>query len=567
MSVLQIIAFAYRPLKVLELYFALRSVYPDFDISQVWDPYGVDRRTAELFILNCSKGLAELTTVGEKPNYWPPTVQFIHESVRDYWQETGFDAITLRRGSSVVGSAHENLKRCCLRWISSDVLEKPRAANLGNKPYHTWASVYGRVRIRDENFEDAFTFLSYAVANVVRHAEVACTHGFPQDNFVQSFPLEEWIALARLVGDWLSDDATPVSLTEVLVSKGAKSLLAIELRRGTVLSCQIESALQLALSKSDLTCFRMLLEAYAPSEISVEQKINTLKLAVWGRNTAALELMFSHGTHTIPLQQLATPLRRAAEDGLSHVVKVLLDHTELPMHGNAELESAIAAIFLSACMRGDQVIVHVCLQKGANPNSFIHGNKASVRACLEENAYPRYRVHGRPLFRAVSAEGHSQILEMLFEHGADPDVEQGKYYHDAFCEALRDGRNDIVRILASHGVEVTQQPSWFYWSVIEDLTLRRRGDALCMLLDGVRGFCAQDREVYVEALRLATSRGFDEIVEILRDRGVKLPEEALPTVGCASHNAWVNALPGDFLIRESMDGLSISNESAEDEMI
>jgi hypothetical protein len=81
-----------------------------------------------------------------------------------------------------------------------------------------------------------------------------------------------------------------------------------------------------------------------------------------------------------------------------------------------------------------------------------------------------------------------------------------------------------------------QQPRWFYWSVVEDFTLRRRGDAIRMLLHGVRGFCVQDREVYVEALRSASSRGFDEIVQILRDRGVTLPEEGLSTIECASHD-------------------------------
>jgi hypothetical protein len=85
--ILQWVSFARRPLACEELYFAVRSDQADFDTAEPWDPDEDDSDTMKLFILNSSKGLAELTR-GKSP-----TVQFIHESVRDYLRETGFGVL------------------------------------------------------------------------------------------------------------------------------------------------------------------------------------------------------------------------------------------------------------------------------------------------------------------------------------------------------------------------------------------------------------------------------------------------------------------------------------------
>ena len=103
---------------------------------------------------------------------------------------------------------------------------------------------------------------------------------------------------------------------------------------------------------------------------------------------------------------------------------------------------------------------------------------------------------------------------------------------------------------------------------MENSVLRNRGDTVAALLDNVQGFHVQERGVYLESLRLAMTRRNDEIIRLSKDRGVKLPEETLPTIVCASRNAWVNALPASFFARETVPGLSVlSDESAEHEMI
>ncbi|KAK3614617.1 hypothetical protein LTR22_027716, partial [Elasticomyces elasticus] len=82
---LQWILFAKRPLTREEFYFAMvAGLYDDLHHGIEWipEPWVLEEITVEdmnRFVLNSSKDLAELTK-----SITTPTVQFIHESVRDF---------------------------------------------------------------------------------------------------------------------------------------------------------------------------------------------------------------------------------------------------------------------------------------------------------------------------------------------------------------------------------------------------------------------------------------------------------------------------------------------------
>jgi len=516
---LQWVAFARQPLTPRELYFAIRSEDPDFNISQRWESDDVSPETMKLFILNCSKGLVELTAA-----HWWPTVQFIHESVRDFLNKTGFDLLTPGRKVSLIGFAHNNLKQCCLRWISSSFCEEISCTQSEQHRY-------------TRQYIDLVPLLSYSIVNIFGHAELACTHGVPQEDFIKGFPIDAIDAIAssmnvrNMSGKQLSSSP---SLTEILTYHRAEALLAIELRlKGPrLLSYHYETAPRTALSQHQMSISRFLLDNGAPSLSKVEQQTETLLSAVTGRNTAALQLMFEKGKHAVPLHNYATVVTLAASRGdvipvVLNNASVVLDNIRVPMEANSRMESAIQAIFLAACMRGHEAIADACLKRRANPNLLVGG---------------------RPLFHAVSAEGHNRILQMLFEHGADPDIAQEKNYYDAILEAVRKGYDDVAHTLAlQKTVNLSAQPRRYYWDVMENLTLRNRGDTIGVLLDNVQGFRAQDSVVYFESLRLAIKKGYHEVVMAFKDRGVvNWPGETLQTIECAPQDAWVNALPASF---------------------
>jgi ankyrin repeat protein len=109
--VFQLLLFSHRPLRPREFY---RIVTRAFDFED-----GIGNRQQNnvraddfsRFILGSSKGLAELT------KSYPPTVQFIHESVRDYLLETGLAALEPSLSVNLVQKCHAKLNKCCLQHL------------------------------------------------------------------------------------------------------------------------------------------------------------------------------------------------------------------------------------------------------------------------------------------------------------------------------------------------------------------------------------------------------------------------------------------------------------------
>ncbi|GJC91681.1 pfs domain-containing protein [Colletotrichum higginsianum] len=113
---IQWILFSRRPLKLKEYYFALASGL-ETDDALVWDSSRIPQKCMELFVLSSSKGLAE-TTATSKATNTDPTVQFIHESVRDFLlKDNGYKAIWPDAGPDFEAKSHDRLKSCCFSYI------------------------------------------------------------------------------------------------------------------------------------------------------------------------------------------------------------------------------------------------------------------------------------------------------------------------------------------------------------------------------------------------------------------------------------------------------------------
>jgi nucleoside phosphorylase len=113
---LEWILYAVRPLKREELYFAiLAGVEPK--ALTAWDSEEHTKQDMEKFILSSSKGLAELTRSKNQ------TVQFIHESVRDFLKGYGLDRLRSDLGGNFRDRSHELLKKCCETYMAIDTSE------------------------------------------------------------------------------------------------------------------------------------------------------------------------------------------------------------------------------------------------------------------------------------------------------------------------------------------------------------------------------------------------------------------------------------------------------------
>ncbi|PWY83560.1 hypothetical protein BO70DRAFT_370770 [Aspergillus heteromorphus CBS 117.55] len=177
---IQWILFAKRPLKREELYFALLSEEPE-SLAEAWDPEDITLQDMDRFITSTSKGLAEITKSKGK------TVQFIHESVRDYLlKENGLQELWPDQ-TNFGPSSHDRLKQCCHNFLQSNIC--------GHVPTVEEMLVASRekVQLLQNHLNEKFPFLEYAVHNVLYHADAAEGGFVDQNVFLDNFDLANWV--------------------------------------------------------------------------------------------------------------------------------------------------------------------------------------------------------------------------------------------------------------------------------------------------------------------------------------------------------------------------------------
>lgn len=187
----QLIFCARRPLRPQEVFVALhRSYHEPFDAEKV-NPEILSKH-----VLAISKGLAEVTRTKE------PTVQFIHETVREFLRDGGLSAISKQ---VLYGDGSEALKISCLGQIKALDSVAEHSELLAD--YRTWTSFrseqdkkinHKKRKEFQEKVSRIFPFLEYATQHVLFHADSAAAHGMPQRLFLDSFPRHLWVPLHNL---------------------------------------------------------------------------------------------------------------------------------------------------------------------------------------------------------------------------------------------------------------------------------------------------------------------------------------------------------------------------------
>lgn len=187
----QLIFCARRPLRPQEAFVALHESY-----NEPFDAEKVDGTILSKHILAISKGLAEVTRAEH------PTVQFIHETVREFLRDRGLSGVSKQ---SMHGDGNEVLKSSCLDQINEldavakhfELLEEYRAW----RSYRDTRSDSVTARQREEFREKAiqmFPFLEYSTQYILPHANAAAGRGVPQKAFLSCFPLRLWVPLHNL---------------------------------------------------------------------------------------------------------------------------------------------------------------------------------------------------------------------------------------------------------------------------------------------------------------------------------------------------------------------------------
>ncbi|KAI8674488.1 hypothetical protein NCS57_00346700 [Fusarium keratoplasticum] len=556
LKLVQWICFATRPLSLNELRWAMlidadcphRSLY---ECQSAGDhPSDDDVMKRRVQTLSC--GLAEVTSsvrqgLFRREGYiGSGRVQFIHQSVKDFFVEKGLSALDESTKTDFVGIAHHRLSRTCIRYLAMEEIDRSASQK--------------RSDILSE-----FPLLHYATTSWVAHTKESDARSISQEDLLEYFAgplntlMERWVRIYRIL-DTYSDGcpAEGTSLVHVMSRYGVAGALWAILERTDQVGINIDAKdshdrtpLLWAATNGHEAVVRLLLDRGAHTEAADKDGRTPLWRAATNGDVAVVRLLLDRGAHTEAANKDGrTPLWRAATNGDVAVVRLLLDrgaHTEAAdKEGRTPLwwatakglEAVVGLLHTGAADkegwtplwraagRGDKAVVGLLLDRGAHTEAAdkvwgltplaqaaARGDKAVVRLLLDRGAHTEAADQGgrTPLWWAA-AKGLEAVVRLLLDRGAHTEAADKVWGLTPLAQAAARGDKAVVRLLLDRGAytEAADQggrtPLW---------RAAGRGDKAVV---GLLHTEAVDKEGRTPLWR-AAGEGDKAVVGLLLDRG------------------------------------------------
>ena len=499
------ILYAKRPLQLTELYHALWS---GLSIESLVDDQIPDVTSDNLdrykrYIISSSKGLAE-TTKSEQP-----TVQFIHESVRDFLiKDNGLRDIWPELGLECSSPSHEKLKQCCLLYMNHhlvmdhallhDALTTPPLKERSNK---------------ESEIIKEYPFLKYASQHLLYHANAAAKL-VPQDVFLSLFPTQKWVKLNNLFEKFkIREYSAKADLLYILADKGFPELIRTRLKGVSEIHIQGErynypffAALAGGIKDSVAALFNLpstiyngfdITEGLSDNRSGLTGYKNQTPLSWAARNgrTSFVELLLQTTNIDERDEKGRTAVSKAAESGHEAVVRLLIEkgatfepddqYQNTPLHLalsnghetvallliekgediNAKSAIGITPLY-EASGRGLEALARLLIKKGADVNAGdnggwtpLHqasnkGHEALARLLIEKGADVKGRARGglTPLHLA-SMTGYEALARLLIERRADVNAGDNGGW-TPLHQASNKGHEALARLLIERGADV-----------------------------------------------------------------------------------------------------------------
>ncbi|PQE28847.1 Pfs NB-ARC and Ankyrin domain protein [Rutstroemia sp. NJR-2017a BBW] len=536
---IQWLLFARQPLKPEQLYYAILSGADPEDISK-WDPNATSMDTIKKFILNSSKGLAEITKSKM------PSAQFIHESVRDFLlKKNGLRDVWPELGSNLQGNCHEQLKHCCLKYMSISITD----LNIGNSlPKASSPQAVAQRQSPDK----MFPFLEYAVRNVLYHADTAEGSGVSQTSFLRTFQLADWIKLDNLfAGHETRRHTLNASLFYILAENNMGNL--IRSHPSNLLWFEVEherygAPIFAALAANSGKAVETFLNAQARIEPPTsllhslceqyyhnENKSDFARYFNFLRRRSVLSHLAEYGDEVIILASLLalekldinstdsfgrTPLSWAAGRGHEVVATLLLER-------GAELETKDTA------ESGHEAVVTLLLEKGAELETKDKsgrtpllwaaegGHEAVAILLLERGAEIETKYFSRTPLSLAAQSGHEAVVTLLLDKGADLETKDSTFDHTPLSLAAKSGHEAVVILLLDKGADLETKDSIFGQTPLSWAAKEGQEAVVKLLLE--RGAKLETRSNTGQTpLSWAAKDGRKAVVTLLLDKGADL---------------------------------------------
>lgn len=505
--------FASSPLQLEEYYYAM-ALGSGENISTKWIRENISQDDMRRFVSSSSKGLIETTK--------SQTVQFIHESVRDFLLEGATALLWSNLGVDFRGHGHEVLKTCCLQELkkfpdfSTDHISSARPL-LPNMLYKK------------------LPFTEYAVKNVLKHAEMACRFGLAQKGFLGSFPFSSWSAVYKKI---FGEDFHTGTLLDILIKLQATSLLSEivqfltpanppdwgdKTNESTAPSCD------LTLSTSPTECVRW--GCFPDALFLLVEYGDTAVLRRFLEN----KFLFPHDLRDSRLSKYLNNVRRISELPLEaakseEIAQTLMDYGANPVSDELKdrewnpLKLAVSAQFAKN-MLDYGIDPNAKLGEHGNPPLFQCNTPEVIKILLERGADANARDgQGRtPLFDQASRPQTLEITRLLIDHGADVNARH-KFGHSALFTTQSAA---VANYLLENGAELYLQNCvgrtalhWAMWRAIERLSIPFSNRILGKALTG-------PESETLEVIRLLVSKGIGVDIAALWDAALYGPLEVL----------------------------------------
>jgi ankyrin repeat protein/nucleoside phosphorylase len=445
---IQWILYSKRLLKREEFYFATLSGQ-DPESLDIWEPDEITPKDMERYILNISKGLAEMTRSRT------PTVQFIHESVREFLLKEG-SLVDIWEGFRDIskGPSHEQLKTCCYNYLRINISEHVPIPDPLPAPKSEEAK-----SLRNQ-VNEKYPFLEYAVKHVLEHADDAEENGVVQKDFIENLPLQTWISLNSLIVIHQTHRYShETSLLYILADRDLPNLIKIQATNNMIATTEKErfkSPVFAALCQSNRRTFKALLTT---KYVSFETRSNFPECSSLELDQEIDRLM---SLGPVKLRSNFRPLHYTCENGANLITRLLIENgDDIEARDNGGWTPLIWAAW-----KGHEAVVRLLLEKGADiearDNTGMtpliwaarNGHEAVVRLLLEKGAdiEARDKDGWTPLIHAAR-NGHEAVVRLLLEKGADIKARSNSG-ETPLIWAAQNGREAAVRLLLEKGADI-----------------------------------------------------------------------------------------------------------------
>ncbi|KAL5610415.1 hypothetical protein FOBRF1_006532 [Fusarium oxysporum] len=421
------ILLAERPLKPGEYYHALWSGLSLKGLVDVEMPPVNTSDASDCFnkcIISSSKGLAEITKARN------PTVQFIHESVRDFLiKDKGLHKLWPELGTDWESQAHETLKLCCNAYVFHEAIGK---------------AIDGQQSTKAQSINDhllkQFPFLEYASQFVLGHANAAA-YKITQQRFISEFPVSNWVRIFNIFEKRrIRKYSQGADVLYILADRGHPELIRMRLEVNPGIDGgggRYRHPLLAAMAKGN------------------KDSVTAL-LGLSSRTHNGTDITDGLKSNIDSVKPKHTPVSWACEEGHLAIAAFLLDQgaqvgvddlVKLVRNGNIEVVKMLLekGADAAAVTKDGRTPLHEALKNG-------HSQIAKVLIEKGADARTADNYGSTPLYLALQ-NGHLEIAKVLIEKGADARA-ANDYGSTPLHLASQNGHLEIAKVLIEKGADV-----------------------------------------------------------------------------------------------------------------